>query len=278
MYDNYIISLADNRVSFWTQDGVDPNGITNPYQGTMSDVLSFAGKMYLTATIRINNERHPILVKSAINNQTANRFAYFLQNARFLDLNPLQRPIAPNLMLTNTITQWNSSPPNSSILQIADTTLCIGIGRVWPGDANSDGGANKRDALYIGLAYGEIGPARLASEQDSAWRATQSINWFKRYGLLNGADLKHTDCNGDGGVDRQDLRPVFLNYSQSHGKNSFDPCDANTSYPPLYLQATKDSVLAGDTLRVWVMPGDPRHPVESLSGLSFNLGYDMPQN
>lgn len=272
----FIMSLVDNRVTFWPGQGQTPKGIANPYQGVMSDFDAISGKVYLSANILLNRRRHPIIVKSSVNDQTGNCYTYFLQNARFLSLNPVKRATAPTLILFSSATNESVDSVTRTVLTMADTTLCVGSGQVWPGDANSDGGANNRDALYVGLAFDEAGPPRASAEQDSAWRATKALNWFSTNGgLVNGADKKHADCNGDGAINRKDLRPIILNYSQTHGKTSFDPCDPNVSYPPLYLEADADTVEAGDSIRVWVVAGDSSFPVDSLYGISFGLSYDM---
>lgn len=276
MRGSYIMCLVDNRVTYWNGPGQKPIGIANPYQGVMSDFEALLGKVYLSANIQLNRKRHPILVKSSINDRTGNCYTYFLQNARFLGLQPIRRVNTPNIILVNAVTHEFTANVSRSPFSLADSTLCVGAGEVWPGDANSDGGANNRDALYVGLAFSESGPPRATSEQDSAWRPTVAVNWFlNNSGLVNGADRKHADCNGDGSIDRRDLRPIILNYSQMHGKTSFDPCDPNVAYPPLYLEPASDTVEAGDSLRVWVVAGDPNLPVDSLYGLSFGLSYDV---
>lgn len=276
MRGGFIMSLVDNRVMYWGGPGQKPIGVANPYQGVMSDFDAVLGKVYLSANILLNRRRHPILVKSSINDQTGNCYTYFLQNARFLSLRPIKRALAPTLILVSTAAHEMIGSLAVNSLAMADTTLCVGAGEVWPGDANSDGDANNRDALYVGLAFDEAGPPRVSAEQDSAWRATTAVNWFSANGgLVNGADKKHADCNGDGSIDRLDLRPIYLNYSQTHGKTSFDPCDPTLRYPPLYLETDADTVEAGDSLRVWVVAGNQSLPVDSLYGISFDLTYDM---
>ncbi len=276
MRGNYIMSLVDNRVTFWPGPGINPQGITNPYQGIMSDFDVMLGKVYLGASILLNGDRHAILVKSSVSDKAGNCYTYFLQNARFLSLKPVKRATAPTLILISSATHSSTGSISRDSLPMEDTLLCVGAGEVWPGDANSDGEANNRDALYVGLAFDKAGPARATMEQDSAWRPTIATNWFSNnVGLVNGADQKHADCNGDGFVDRKDLRPILLNYSQSHGKTSFDPCNPNRSYPPLFLEPEADTIEAGDTLRVWVVAGDATQEVDSLYGLAFDLSYDM---
>lgn len=276
MRGTYIITMVDNRVTFWPGKNVVPRGIANPYQGVMTDVDAVAGSVFLSANIFLNSQRRPILIKSSVNDQTGNCYTYFLQNARFLNLSPVKRSTAPTLILFSSATNELPSAMIRDSLTMRDTLLCVGAGEVWPGDANSDGDANNRDALYVGLAFDEKGPPRASTEQDSAWRATIAVNWFSNSGgLVNGADKKHADCNGDGFIDRRDIRPIFLNYSQSHGKTGFDPCDPNKNYPPLFLEPSRDTVEAGDTLRVWVVAGEANDPVDSLYGISFGLSYDM---
>ena len=280
MRGDFILTMVDNRVTYWTKPGVKPIGLSNPYHGVMTDFETLQGKVYLGASILLGDARRSILVKSTASDQTGNCFTYFLNNARFLSLNPIKRANAITIGLVNLAINTQDSSVNRLNLVMEDTVLCVGIGDVWPGDANSDGNANNRDALYVGLGFDLAGPAR--TDRDSVWKALASVNWYSTpngslaLSMNNGADYKHSDCNGDGLIDRKDLRPILKNYSQMHGKQGLNPCDDPTAiFPPLYLEAENDTVEVGDTLRVWVFAGDPTSPVDSLYGISFDLGYDM---
>jgi hypothetical protein len=266
--------LIDNRVTFWGRQGVDPRGLANPYRGRMEDFTANQGTIFLAATVSLNTQLHPLLIRSDLADTTGNCYTYYLQNARFLPLAPARPGNVLTPFLLNLNVRNGSATAPRTVWPIADSLLCIGTGNVWPGDANSDGAANKRDALYVGLAFDIDGPPRTPVNQDSNWRATNAPNWFAASGYLNGADFKHADCNGDGKIDRKDLRPIVLNYAQTHGKNAFDPCSGtDPNRPPLYLKAHRDSVTVGDTLRVWLMAGDSSRKVDSLYGVAFSLNY-----
>ncbi len=140
---------------------------------------------------------------------------------------------------------------------------------VWPGDANYDGVADNNDLLPIGLAYGNIGPAR--SQIDLGWYAHNAANWIDT--LSNGANYKHIDCDGNGVVDSNDTLAIIQNYALVHAKNEDEePWRANA--PELYVRLVPDTTHTGDTLYANLILGNTNIPANSVYGLAFTVNYD----
>lgn len=82
---------------------------------------------------------------------------------------------------------------------------------VYPGDFNMDSRVNVRDVLYLGLAYGETGPARPNATLN--WTPQTASNWKSSVRVINN---KYQDGNGDGLIDTFDLEAIELNYDLTH--------------------------------------------------------------
>lgn len=140
---------------------------------------------------------------------------------------------------------------------------------VWPGDANHDKTVKINDLLNVGLAYGDTGAKR--QNASSAWVGQACADWSKRF--KSGLDHKHADCNGDGKVDTADIRPIVLNYGQTHLKAA-GGSTGNSSDPALSLSITQDSVGTSDTLHIGMNLGTSAKPLTSIYGLTFSISYD----
>lgn len=98
------------------------------------------------------------------------------------------------------------------------TSFCnMGTGEctdpVWPGDFNSDGIANNKDALYWGIACeNTAGPVRPSAS--TQWYPQESPDWST---AVNNVNKKHQDGNGDGLINLQDLQVLRDNFGQTHG-------------------------------------------------------------
>ncbi len=140
---------------------------------------------------------------------------------------------------------------------------------VWPGDADNDGIADNNDVLAIGYAYGVTGPSR--PNATTNWVGQQAPDW--NLALATGANLKHTDCDGDGTIDNSDVAAVNANYGSVHLKDSEKNGDRFVDPPLTYFLPT-DTILAGDTLTVPVLFGNQNIPASSVYGLVFSVNYD----
>ncbi|MBL0328443.1 MAG: T9SS type A sorting domain-containing protein [Bacteroidetes bacterium] len=140
---------------------------------------------------------------------------------------------------------------------------------VWPGDADHNNVANNYDLLPIGLFYGQTGTPR--SVISNSWLEYNAVDWNTLQ--LNGADIKHADCNGDGIIDNNDTLAINLNYSLTH---SFAPInnEIRLSAPDLYFVTSGTSYASGSIVDVEVWVGSSTTSVTNLYGLAFNINYD----
>ena len=66
---------------------------------------------------------------------------------------------------------------------------------VWPGDVNNNGVVNEADLLFLGLGFGETGPAR--KTPSSVWDQQASpLPWATS--AVPGLNSFLADCNGNG--------------------------------------------------------------------------------
>lgn len=142
---------------------------------------------------------------------------------------------------------------------------------VWPGDTNNDSIADNYDLLPIGLFYSQIGTSR--SNISNTWQAYPSIDWGTPQ--INGADIKHVDCNGNGIIDSNDTLAINLNFSSIHAliANNFN--DLKLLNPDIYFVTSSSSYFAGDWIDVEIWTGSSTIPVSNLYGIAFNIDYDV---
>ncbi len=144
---------------------------------------------------------------------------------------------------------------------------------VYPGDTDTDGSANMYDIFNIGIYYGSKGPERENISTD--WQGQVSQDW----GMQNahGIDLKHSDCNGDGVIDQQDLDVIELNYDDDFEESELQASETDV---PILLEFNEDSII--------IDPNNPEHiqvsfeliigsdeiPAADLYGFSTSFSFD----
>ncbi|MDQ3050847.1 MAG: T9SS type A sorting domain-containing protein, partial [Bacteroidota bacterium] len=104
------------------------------------------------------------------------------------------------------------------------------------------------------------------------WVAQPASDWAFQF--ANGANLKNADCNGDGIISNVDTVAISLNYGLTHPLRLSNPGSASLPGPPLYVVATPDTVLEGDTVQVAIFLGTTQIPIDSIYGLAFTLTFD----
>lgn len=83
---------------------------------------------------------------------------------------------------------------------------------VWTGDANRDSIVSNLDILHLGLAHSATGSPR---DKPLIWSPFEGINWNQ---TVDGIDLKHADCSGNGSIDLPDFEWVDTHYGNSYKK------------------------------------------------------------
>jgi hypothetical protein len=142
---------------------------------------------------------------------------------------------------------------------------------VWPGDCDYDLQANNVDLLSLAIAFGSTGAARI--NPSTNWTAQPATDWAQHFPL--GANYKHSDCNGDGTVNLNDVAAIIQNYSNTHvyrSQNQASP--ASGTDPLLYLVPQQDTVGLNALIKVDVYIGSSTLPVKDLYGLAFSINYN----
>lgn len=89
--------------------------------------------------------------------------------------------------------------------------------QLWPGDCNSDGSVDAKDALFVALGFQNEGPSRINETSD--WEGQEYEEWTESLG--NGLNQAHWDCDGNGKIEQADLTVISNNYRKFHFKNDF---------------------------------------------------------
>ncbi|MEM7368586.1 MAG: T9SS type A sorting domain-containing protein [Bacteroidota bacterium] len=260
--------LFNNRYTPWQQN---PATILRPSMSATTNSVRFhdfaarGDQLYLLSKPISTADFIPVLTRVRVDT-IANCFLEYSLSNNYAPFSIDTTDVSLVIPSTAQIHQ-DSMPLLMHFLPHVDSAICVGDGLVWPGDANSDGIANVIDLIYLGLAWGNSGPARV--NPTIQWIGQFGLNWSQYF--FNGANHKHADANGNGHVGIVDLLAILANYGLTHNKNDGT---SNSTAPPLYLEIAQDTVGSGDTITAFVMLGDVNKPVQDLSGLAFSVTYD----
>ncbi len=138
---------------------------------------------------------------------------------------------------------------------------------VWAGDANGDKTVNVYDPLAIAVAYGNTGPTRTGAA--TAWAPQACLPWSGSF--VNGINMKHADCDGNGTVNSSDLAAVTANYGLVHLKE-VDSVRAKTAgLPDLYLDHMGIAIYPGASLSIPIKLGSVASPASNFYGLAGTI-------
>lgn len=261
--------LVANRYTPWR---TNPASLIRPSMGATSHAIRFhdfaamGDQLYLLSKPSSTVDFIPVLTRVRVDT-IANCFVQYNESNNYapfnIDTTDVSLPATATAMMMQ-----DSMQLLMHFLPQGDSAICVGEGLVWPGDVNSDGIANVIDLIYMGLAWGDTGPARV--NPSIQWIGQFALDWQEFF--FNGANHKHADANGNGQVGIIDLLAILANYGMTHNKT--DGSSGNSEAPPLYLEISQDTVMSGDTVSALVMLGDANRPVSDLSGLAFAISYD----
>ena len=137
---------------------------------------------------------------------------------------------------------------------------------VWAGDANRDSIVTGLDFLQLALGMGQAGNAR---NTPPTWHPFQGENWNNS---INGIDLKHTDCNGNGIVDDDDIAYPFIMFGNSY---------KTVPYEDTYPYGNEMSIVSHETNPIDSMTAGSFgwfkieiNQMDSIYGLTYVLEYD----
>lgn len=143
--------------------------------------------------------------------------------------------------------------------------------QVFPGDANNNGKVDNVDILYMGYAFGTVGPMRLEDlEIYPEWP----------FEFPDGTNYAFADANGDGIIDEADLLEIFINYNEEN--ENVEPTDdvftlgSPDSDPEIQLidPDLEEPLTQGGFFEIPISLGSEDHPIENFNGLAFTIEYD----
>ncbi|MBK6447262.1 MAG: T9SS type A sorting domain-containing protein [Bacteroidetes bacterium] len=152
--------------------------------------------------------------------------------------------------------------------------------QIWPGDANDDGIVEFGDVVYIALAQGSTGPNRVDS-------AIYNYNDWQYYGgyeigdigtdfpgsFAFGVNHKQCDVYTDGLIDSLDINELAskISIQQYHPYWRMRSPESARTVPYFSMLPDRDSIVAGDTVRIYFVLGNNGIAVDSIFGLAFGL-------
>ncbi|HFA48706.1 MAG TPA: T9SS type A sorting domain-containing protein, partial [Bacteroidetes bacterium] len=153
-----------------------------------------------------------------------------------------------------------------------DDPQCMSPALVWPGDADLSNSANNFDLLNLGFAFGSEGEARATLGFE--WTGLPANDWGRSF--ANGVNFKHSDCNGDGIVNQDDVQAIAANYNETHDEVSAPVLLGGTEDdPPFYVDLPDaGSLSAGSPFTAPIILGSEDQVVSDLYGIAFSLHFD----
>ncbi len=173
--------------------------------------------------------------------------------------------VTPSVNTSYTVigTDLNNCSNSQTVAVTVDNT-CQDL---WPGDANSDGIADNLDVLELGLHYTQTGAQRTIISNN--WQSYHATNWIGT--ITNGANLNHSDCNGDGTINDNDTLAIFNNYNLTH---AFKPTAITTTSAQISLVPNQALVAKGTWGTSSVYLGDATTTINTINGVAFTVNYD----
>ncbi len=162
------------------------------------------------------------------------------------------------------------------ILAIQFCVLWGGVfAQVFPGDANNNGLVNNVDILYIGRAYGTVGPSRLEGGTTFEEHSI-SVPWNNDF--PNGLNYAFADANGNGIVEITDFFAVSYNYGAEQGSITPDEfINGNLGTDPGFnfeIDALPGNLTEGSIVAIPIQLGNESLPLTNCNGLAFTIEYD----
>lgn len=149
-----------------------------------------------------------------------------------------------------------------------DNFPCTGV--VWPGDADNNTIVDNNDLLPLGLYFGQTGVSR--SSIDNLWEADTAANWGTTQ--INGYDIKHADCNGNGTINANDTLAINLNFNLSHFITVSNVNYSERAGADLYIVTNGSLFNGGEWVDAEIWLGSSSNPINNLYGIAFNISYD----
>jgi len=137
---------------------------------------------------------------------------------------------------------------------------------VMPGDADKNGVVDYNDYMIITHGWGLFGSPRPNGNTEFNYQTVTS--WS--FPAINGVNLAHLDCNGDGTINGDDLKVVTKYYGISYINTYVEPQTGTVTDPPFVLRLTSydDPTL---TQYFTVALGNSSLPYNNFHGIVFDI-------
>ncbi len=158
-------------------------------------------------------------------------------------------------------------------LLFASFTPCMS--QVWPGDVDNNGQVNNVDLLYLGHAFGAVGPIRPSAA--STWEEQPILaDWGEFF--PDGVNYAYADCDGSGLIDFMDVAVAFANMGRQHDVvQGLDFQYGIFGVDPAFKLDDADLPQKITSLSEFYVPiilGEENLPVENFNGIAFTLSFD----
>ncbi len=134
------------------------------------------------------------------------------------------------------------------------------------GDTNKDNIVNHLDLLNLGFAYGATGPSRTSSGEDPVLTYAEDFS----LSFVDGLNLKHADCDGNGKVELADLNVIEQRYTPALAKTEHNSFGGG----PFKLEMPAFKVTGGQSVSIPVYL-QAEIPPRELYGFAFSLKVDQ---
>lgn len=175
--------------------------------------------------------------------------------------------ITPGTNAFFSLANMKSINPDGQTLTLMTPDLTIEFDGliVWPGDTDRQNGVDQADAMYVGIFFGQTGPAR--ADATTQWVGQLAQPWANPLAT-------NADCNGDGVIDESDALVVGQNWHLTQqtalGKRSARKVASVVDSSSLSIEFDGDFLQGGKTLVTNIMVADS---VTGLFGISFKIQY-----
>ena len=139
---------------------------------------------------------------------------------------------------------------------------------VWPGDTEGNGSASNTDILTLASSMGMVGPTR--PEAHTNWIGQPAPAWNQS--VNGGADFVHSDTDGNGVVEVEDIEAIRKNYFQPQATSGLSSNSANGI--PFYIDWPTGTWLPGDTIVAPIILGTNTMPANDILGIAFSISYN----
>ncbi len=279
-FTNTSTNTDDNTIYEWQIDGLTVSDLTN-----LEYVFSKAGNYILTLLANDNgcvtSHQENIVIYANAHDLNLDSTLQGCEGTTVLDagLNDMQTyewffqgmliANTPSVTINETGEYWLRLVDQCGNTETDSIDVFVDDDCVWPGDFNQDRIVNQYDLLPFALAFGQTGPARFDASFN--WEGQACLDWEGE----TTPNLKHIDGSGNGIIDLNDPRAIWLNYGKMNEASSI----INTTNSPFVMETQFRDVEYVEEhkmrLIVDVYIENPNTTNLSAYGLAFEINFSI---